>query len=174
MLLFFFSFCPSEALCSHVRPWPAESLSREVNHLAISVSEAPCSPDDSSADWPNWTPVYGAITRHCFLYGTQIVVLGAVACRRQYPCGLARCAGFDSLLTYPAFWSLFISDKQQEEEMCPCGGYVMWYDVSNHKAAKPQHQIHSLETNSLQYSLVMANWVVIWLMPDIFSHDTVV
>lgn len=50
--------------------WPVESLSLQVNHLAISVSEAPCSPDDSPADWPNWTPVWGTITLHCFLYGT--------------------------------------------------------------------------------------------------------
>lgn len=121
---FFFSFCPSKALCSHVRPWPAESLSREVNHLAISVSEAPCSLDDSSADWPNWTPVYGAITLHCFLYGTQIVVLRTVAWRRQYLCGLALCAGFDSLLTYPT-QCLFISDEQQAEYICLCVGDVM-------------------------------------------------
>lgn len=85
---------------------------------------SPCSLDDSSADWPNWTPVYGAITLHCFLYGTQIVVLRTVAWRRQYLCGLALCAGFDSLLTYPT-QCLFISDEQQAEYICLCVGDVM-------------------------------------------------
>lgn len=152
----FFFFCPSDALCSHVRLWPAESLSREVNHLAISVSEAPCSPDDSSADWPNWTPVYGAITRHCFLYGTQIVVLGADACKRQYLCGLAQCAGFDSLLTYPVYWRLFISDWAAGRGNMP----VCWWCEDSKTSQTPASDPLRKEKLTSSFFLIVVHCVV--------------
>lgn len=60
----------SRSLALSWQAWPVSHYSPQVNHIAISVSEAPCSLDDSPADWSNWTPVCGEITLHCFLYGT--------------------------------------------------------------------------------------------------------